>query len=49
MYNDYMSLDDMLLRREIADAIAAIPINDGNFQLNALGMQMLAIKVALGE
>ena len=42
-----MSLDDMLLREEIAKAIEAIPIEDSI--TNALGMRMLAAKVARGE
>ncbi len=44
-----MSLDDMLLREEIARAIEAIPLGEDNSQLNALGMRMLAAKVARGE
>ena len=42
-----MSLDDMLLREEIARAIEAIPIKTG--VTNALGMRMLAAKVARGD
>ena len=42
-----MSLDDMMLREEIAKAIEAIPIE--NSVTNALGMRMLAAKVARGE
>jgi hypothetical protein len=42
-----MSLDDMLLREEIARAIEAIPIEDSI--TNALGMRMLAAKVARGD
>jgi hypothetical protein len=42
-----MSLDDMLLREEIARAIELIPIETG--VTNALGMRMLAAKVARGE
>ena len=42
-----MSLDDMLLREEIARSIEAIPIEDSI--TNALGMRMLAAKVARGE
>jgi len=42
-----MSLDDMLLREEIARAIEAIPIE--NAVTNALGMRILAAKVARGE
>ena len=41
-----MSLDDMMLREEIAKAIEAIPIE--NSVTNALGMRMLAAKVARG-
>ena len=44
-----MSLDDMLLREEIARAIEAIPLGEENSQLNGLGMRMLAAKVARGE
>jgi hypothetical protein len=44
-----MSLDDMLLREEIARAIEAIPLGEDNAQLNALGMRMLAAKVARGQ
>jgi hypothetical protein len=44
-----MSLDDMLLREEIAKAIEAISLGEENSQLNALGMRMLAAKVARGE
>jgi hypothetical protein len=44
-----MSLDDMLLREEIARAIEAIPLGEENAQLNAVGMRMLAAKVARGE
>jgi hypothetical protein len=44
-----MSLDDMLLREEIARAIESIPLGDDNSQLNALGMRMLAAKVARGQ
>ena len=44
-----MSLDDMLLREEIARAIEAIPLGEENAQLNGLGMRMLAAKVARGD
>ena len=44
-----MSLDDMLLREEIAMAIEAIPLGEDNAQLNAVGMRMLAAKVARGK
>jgi hypothetical protein len=44
-----MSIDDMLLREEIARAIEAIPLGEDNAQLNALGMRMLAAKVARGQ
>jgi hypothetical protein len=44
-----MSLDDMLLREEIARAIEAIPLGEDNAQLNVVGMRMLAAKVARGE
>jgi hypothetical protein len=42
-----MSLDEMTLREEIARAIEALPIEDSI--TNALGMRMLAAKVARGE
>ena len=42
-----MSLDDMLLREEIARAIEAIPIEES--VTNAVGMRMLAARVARGE
>jgi hypothetical protein len=44
-----MSLDDMMLREEIARAIESIPLGENNNQLNALGMRMLAAGVARGE
>jgi hypothetical protein len=44
-----MSIDDMLLREEIARAIEAIPLGEDNAQLNAVGMRMLAAKVARGD
>ena len=47
LYNRYMSLDDMMLREEIAKAIEAIPIKDSI--TNALGMRILAAQVARGE
>ena len=49
MYNGYMSIDDILLREEIAKAIEAIPLGEDNAQLNAIGMRMLAAKVARGD
>ena len=42
-----MSLDDMLLREEIAKAIESIPIEES--VTNAVGMRMLAAKIARGE
>lgn len=39
----------MLLREEIARAIESIPLGEDNAQLNAVGMRMLAAKVARGE
>ena len=39
-----MSLDEMMLREEIAKAIEAIPIEDS--VTNALGMRILAAKIA---
>jgi hypothetical protein len=47
MYNSSMSLDDMILREEIARAIEAIPIETA--VTNALGMRILAAQVARGE
>lgn len=44
-----MSIDEMTLREEIAKAIEAISLGEDNDQLNALGMRMLAAKVARGE
>lgn len=44
-----MSLDDMLLREEIAKEIEAIPLQEGNAQLNALGMRIMAAKIARGQ
>ena len=44
-----MSIDDILLREEIAKAIEAIPLGEDNAQLNAIGMRMLAAKVARGD
>ena len=42
-----MSIDEMTLREEIARAIEAIEIKDST--TNALGMRMLAAKLARGE
>ena len=42
-----MSIDEMTLREEIAKAIEAIEIKDSI--TNALGMRMLAAKVARGD
>jgi hypothetical protein len=42
-----MSIDEMTLREEIARAIEALPVEDSI--TNALGMRMLAAKVARGE
>ena len=44
-----MSIDDMMLREEIARAIEAIPLGEDNAQLNALGMRMIAAKIARGD
>ena len=44
-----MSIDEMVLREEIARSIEAISLGEDNAQLNALGMRMLAAKVARGE
>ena len=42
-----MSIDEMSLREEIAREIEAIPIESSI--TNALGMRMLAAKIARGE
>jgi hypothetical protein len=42
-----MSIDEMTLREEIARTIEAIEIKDST--TNALGMRILAAKVARGE
>jgi hypothetical protein len=42
-----MSIDDMTLREEIARAIESLPIEES--VTNAVGMRMLAAKVARGE
>jgi hypothetical protein len=47
MYNECMSIDEMMLREEIARAIETLPIEDS--VTNALGMRILAAKVARGE
>ena len=39
----------MLLREEIARAIESIPLGEDNAQLNAVGMRMLAARVARGD
>ena len=39
----------MTLREEIAKAIEAISLGKENDQLNALGMRILAAKIARGE
>lgn len=44
-----MSVDEMMLREEIARAIESIPLGEENAQLNALGMRMLAAKLARGD
>ena len=44
-----MSIDEMTLREEIARAIESISLGENNNKLNALGMRMLAAKVARGE
>ena len=44
-----MSIDEMTLREEIARAIESISLGENNNQLNALGMRMVAAKVARGE
>ncbi len=44
-----MSLDDMVLREEIAREIESLSLGEDNAQLNALGMRMLAAQVARGK
>jgi hypothetical protein len=44
-----MSIDDMILREQIARAIEAIPLGEDNAHLNGVGMRMLAAKVARGD
>ena len=39
----------MMLREEIARAIESIPLGEENAQLNALGMRMLAARLARGD
>lgn len=47
MYTLSMSMDEMTLREEIARAIESIDIEES--VTNALGMRILAAKVARGE
>jgi hypothetical protein len=42
-----MTIDDMALREEIARAIESLPIEES--VTNAVGMRMLAAKVARGD
>jgi hypothetical protein len=42
-----MSIDEMILREEIAKAIEAIPVEES--VTNAIGMRIAAAKVARGE
>jgi hypothetical protein len=42
-----MSIDEIMLREEIASAIEAIPVEES--VTNAVGMRMLAAKIARGE
>jgi hypothetical protein len=44
-----MSIDDMSLREKIAREIESISLGDENEQLNALGMRIIAAKVARGD
>jgi hypothetical protein len=44
-----MSIDDMSLREQIAQEIESLSLGEENAQLNALGMRMLAAKVARGD
>jgi hypothetical protein len=47
MYNRYMSIDETQLRKEIARAIEALPIEES--VSNAVGMRILAAKIARGD
>ena len=44
-----MSIDEMTLREEIARSIEGISLGEDNNQLNAVGMRILAAKVARGD
>jgi hypothetical protein len=44
-----MGIDDMILREEIAREIESLSLGEENSQLNALGMRILAAKVARGD
>lgn len=46
-YNLYMSVEDMILREEIAREIEALPIDSST--TNALSMRIAAAKIARGE
>ncbi len=39
----------MMLREEIARKIELIPLGEDNAQLNALGMRMIAARIARGK
>lgn len=47
VYTWYMSVEEMILREEIARQIESIPIEDS--KTNALGMRTAAAKIARGE
>lgn len=47
MYTLYMSVEEKILREEIAREIEAIPIEAS--KTNALGMRIAAAKIARGE
>lgn len=44
-----MSIDEVVLREEIAREIENISLGEDNAQLNALGMRIIAAKIARGE
>jgi hypothetical protein len=47
LYNEYMGIEEMALREEIARAIESLPIETS--VTNALGMRIAAAKIARGE
>jgi hypothetical protein len=47
VYNEYMSIDEMTLREEIAREIEALPIETS--VTNAVGMRLAAAHIARGK